>query len=85
MKKFLARVRVVLTAAPTYLTSAAVAVALARDEIAKLFPEAAEEVGRWAVPIAAGLLAAARVIRRVTPVLPAERGLLPAGGTPGGV
>jgi hypothetical protein len=83
MKNLLARVRVVLTAAPTYLTAAATAIALAREEIAATFPTAAEPIARWAVPVAAALLCAARIIRRVTPVLPEERGLLPAGGSPG--
>jgi hypothetical protein len=85
MRKLFACVRVVLTAAPTYLTGAATAIAFAKDEIAETFPAAAEPVARWAVPVAAGLLCAARIIRRVTPVLPEERGLLPAGGVPGDV
>lgn len=84
MKSFLARVRVVLTAAPTYLLTASTVVVVLRDEIAGLFPAAAEDVSRWSVTVLAVLAAAVRIIRRVAPVLPAERGLLPAGGAPGG-
>ena len=83
MKLTIARLRVLLKAAPTWLTAAAVIVATLRDTIADLFPEAADDVARWTVPILAILAAAHQAVRRVTPVLKAERGLLPAGGTPG--
>lgn len=78
MTKFLARVRVVLTAAPTYITTVAMVATVASEEIARAFPAAAEPVGRVAVVVAAVAGAAVAIIRRVTPVLPAARGLLPA-------
>ncbi|MEW3439383.1 hypothetical protein, partial [Pseudomonas aeruginosa] len=54
------------------------------EEIGKAIPEISDDAAAWAVRIAAVLGAVVATIRRVTPVLPAERGLLPAGGAPGG-
>lgn len=85
MKLTLARLRVLLTAAPTWITTAMAVVVLLRDNIATLFPSAAEDVSRWSVTVLAVLAGALAIVRRVAPVLKAERGLLPAGGTPGDV
>lgn len=83
MKLTIARLRVLLKAAPTWLTAAAVIVATLRDTIAEQFPGVAEDVAAVAAPVLAVITAALLIVRRVAPVLPEERGLLPAGGTPG--
>lgn len=77
MNKFLARVVVVLKAAPTYLTAIAAVVPLIAGDLAKVMPDQAEDITAWAIRIAAWLTAAALIIRRVTPVDKADRGLLP--------
>ena len=84
MKKHLARARVVLVNAVTWLQVASAALVIGSEEIGKAIPEISDDVAAWAVRIAAVLGAVVATIRRVTPVLPAERGLLPAGGAPGG-
>lgn len=76
MSKLLARIRVVLTAAPTYLVAASTVVTVLREEIVAAFPGTAEEIGAVAVPVLATLSAAVAIIRRVTPVIPEERGIL---------
>jgi hypothetical protein len=81
---FLARVRVLLTAAPTWITTASAIVVLLSEQISTAFPDSTAVVGRWSLTVLAVLTAAANIVRRVAPVLPAERGLLPAGGAPGG-
>jgi len=85
MKKQLARARVVLVNAVTWLQVASAALVIGAEEIGKAIPGISTDVAAWAVRIAAVLGAVVATIRRVSPVLPAERGLLPAGGTPGGV
>lgn len=78
MSAFLARVRVVLTAAVTWLTAIAAVVPFIADDIAAQLPEgAAEQVTKYALLAVAWLGAAVSIIRRVTPVLPQERGVLP--------
>lgn len=81
MNTFIARTRVVLTAAPTYLVSLAVILTIVSEQVAELLPMVpagtAETVARWLVTAAGSLTAAVSIIRRVTPVLPNERGLLP--------
>lgn len=84
MKKHLARARVVLVNAVTWLQVASAALVIGSEEIGNAIPEISDDVAAWAVRIAAVLGAVVATIRRVTPVLPAERGLLPAGGAPGG-
>ncbi|HEU5085679.1 MAG TPA: hypothetical protein VFU14_20225 [Acidimicrobiales bacterium] len=79
MSDALARVRVVAASAVTWLVAAASAVTIVREEIVAAFPEAAEPVAAVAVPLLAGLGAAVAIIRRVTPVVPSERGVLPSG------
>jgi hypothetical protein len=85
MNLTLARIRALLTAAPTWITSAAAVVVILRDTIAEHFPGAADDVVAIATPVLAVLVAAHQIVRRVSPVLKAERGLLPPGGTPGDV
>lgn len=64
------RIKVVLSSIVTYATLAVFALTVVSEE----FPGAA----RYIVPVVAALTAAVTVIRRVTPVLPDERGILPA-------
>lgn len=80
-RKVLARIRVVLTAAPTYLTALAVILTIFADEITELLPEGpAGQLSDWVVIVTGWLTAAVNIIRRVTPVIPDERGLLEKGG-----
>lgn len=73
-----ARAQVILRAAPTWIGGAAIVVTVAADEVAKVLPtHAAETVGSVAVQVLAWLGAAVAIIRRVTPVRPEERGILP--------
>lgn len=80
--KILERIRVLLTAAPTYLTAAAVVVAAVAEEIGEAFPGVDGTVAGWAAPVLAGIAAIIAIVRRVSPVVAAERGLLPS--APGG-
>lgn len=79
MSKFWKRVKVILTAAPTYLTGAAAVVAVLAEEIAKVLPQHAEPIGALALTVTGWLTCAITIIRRVTPVSRSERGVLPAG------
>lgn len=80
MKKLLARTRVLLTAAPTYLVAAYAVVSIVTEEISKVVPSGwqdnAVQIGGAIVGILGAALA---IVRRVTPVLPAERGILHSG------
>lgn len=78
MSDLLARARVVLRAAPTWLTAAAVVLTAAAHEISTVAPSGGEDIVRWLVTAAAWLTSAVAIIRRVSPVPPAERGLLAA-------
>jgi hypothetical protein len=77
MNEFWARVRVFFKSAPTYLVAASAAVTILTEEISQeLTGDVAANVvslGGKAVSIIA---AAVAIIRRVTPVLPDERGML---------
>lgn len=74
----IARIKVVLTAAVTWLVLASTIVTILSEEIATVLPAgAATDVGAVALKVVAVLGAAVTIIRRVTPVLPDERGLLP--------
>lgn len=78
MSKIVAKVKVVLSAAVTWITVAFGVVVIVSDEAVKVLPAgAAETVAGVAVRVVAVLGAAVAIIRRVTPVLPDERGLLP--------
>lgn len=71
MARFYARVLVVLKAAPTWLVALSTVVTIVASEVD--IPAVAE----WSVKVVGWLGVAVAIIRRVTPVLPAERGLLP--------
>lgn len=73
---FVARVKVVLNAAPLYLTGAAVAVAAVTEEVSKEFPGASGPLVHYGGLVLAALAAATAIIRRVSPVSKEERGLL---------
>ena len=78
MSEFIERVKVVASAAVTWITVASSIVVIVSDELADVLPgDAAETVGAVAVKVVAVLAAAVAIIRRVTPVLPEERGVLP--------
>lgn len=75
------RVKVILGAAVTWLTAAGLILTIFAEEIASVAPAgAAEDVTVWLVRIVAWIGAAVTIIRRVTPVLPEERGVLPVSG-----
>lgn len=78
LRRLAAQAKVILKAAPTWLTAAAVVLTVLNDEIGGLLPEgAAETFGTIVVTAGAWIGAAINIIRRVTPVLPEERGVLP--------
>jgi hypothetical protein len=78
---FAKRVSVVLKAAPTWLLAASTAITITSEELVKLLPDTwDEQVVRWAAVATGAIAAAVAIIRRVSPVLPDERGLLPPPG-----
>lgn len=79
MSKLMAKVKVVLTALPTYMTAAAIAITLIAHQLAEVLPDKAAGIVQWSAIIAGFLTTAVTVITRVTPVLPSQRGLLPQG------
>jgi hypothetical protein len=78
MKNFLAKVRVILTALPTYLAIVSGAIPVLLTVWVPLLPE---NVGIRVAAIGAGTLAVVggviETIRRLTPVIAADRGILP--------
>lgn len=82
MSAFIARVKVVASAAVTWLVAASAVVTIAAEEIAEVVAaDDAEKVTRIALRVTAVLGAAVAIIRRSTPVLDkADRGLLPNEG-----
>lgn len=79
MSKLMAKVKVVLTALPTYMTAAAVIITIAANQLAELLPDKTAGIVQWSATIVGFLTAAIAVIRKVTPVLPSQTGLLPQG------
>jgi len=78
MTKFLARARVIFTAAPTYLVAAGAVVTIVADEVSKVLPSGWQDNAAQLAGAAVGIIGAAvGIIRRVSPVLPARRGILP--------
>lgn len=75
MSKLITRIKVVLTAAPTYLVLFSTAVSLASKEISDLLPGQAESIARWTAPIVTALAVAVVIVRSVTTVLPEHRNL----------
>lgn len=72
-----ARLKVLLSAVPTYLAAAGVIVAILADEIGKLAPSGWQDNAVQILGVLAGIIAAATaIVRRVMPVAPNQRGLL---------
>lgn len=79
MFKLVARAKVIGSATVTWLIAVSAAVQGLATDIASILPEEAERVGAVGVRVAAVLAVAVAIIRRVTTVLPDDRGLLPPG------
>jgi len=78
MKKLIARIRVLLTAAPTWLAAAGAGVEVVVQEVADELPHGWQDDWlRWGGGVLVVIGVAQRIVRRVTPVPPAQRGLLP--------
>jgi hypothetical protein len=79
MSKLIARIRVLLKAAPAQLVAATSVVTIVVDETGKVLPHGwqdnAAQIGGVVLIV---LGAATAIVRRVTPVIESERGLLPA-------
>lgn len=71
-----ARLLVALTAAVTWLIAAGMVLGQLAGQVGDLGPVGAD-VARWALRVAAWAATAVLIIRRVTPVLKSDRGLLP--------
>lgn len=72
------RVKVVAGAAVTWLVAASIVITIFSEEIGGLLTDdTAALVASWATTAVGWLGAAVAIIRRVTPVLPEERGILP--------
>lgn len=81
MQNVIARIKVVLTAAVTWLVAASLVVTIVSSELADVLSDGtAETVAAVSLKIVAWLGAAVSIIRRVTPVLPDQVGLLPPDG-----
>ena len=81
MSDFLTRVKVVLGNVSTWLIGASAVVAIFAEEIVAFLPDEWDgSVTQAAVVIVAVLTAAVNIIRRVTPVIDSQRGLLPVPG-----
>jgi hypothetical protein len=77
MSDLLLRIQVLLGAAVTWFVALSTGLTAAAGSIAELAPEGSEPVVAWLLRAAAWLVVAWQVVRRVSPVLPAARGLLP--------
>lgn len=80
LRRAAARVKVVLTAAPTWLAAASAAITTVAPELGRLAPAHTQIIATWAARLVVWIGGAILVIRRVTPVIDrAQRGLLPPG------
>lgn len=71
-----AKAKVVLTAAITWLVALEAALVILADELAPLIPAPWSDRINAGLLIAIGIIATAvAIIRRVTPVIPSERGI----------
>ena len=71
-------IRVFLTSAPTYLAVAVVVVTALSSELVPLLPDRlGAQVAGYTITVLAVIAAIGAVIRRVTPVWPEDRGILP--------
>ena len=78
MTNLWAKTLVVLKAAPTYLAVVTLVITVLADELIPLLPEAiGAQIAGYAVAVLAIVAAIVRVITRVTPVAPEDRGWPP--------
>lgn len=75
------KIKVIASSAVTWLTFAVVVLTMFSEEIAALLP-AESDVTTWIATAVVWLSAAIAIIRRVTPVIPEERGILPQSPPP---
>jgi len=75
MSKILTRIKVVLSAAPTYLVLASTAITATSGEIAAQLPGYADLITRISAPVLSALAVAIIIVRSVTTVLPEHRKL----------
>lgn len=81
MTRLLARLRVIATAAPTWLAAISAAAPFIADDIAHQLPDSwARPTARVVLTIGGLATAAIQTIRRLTPVPPSQRGVLSPGG-----
>ena len=93
MNKLIARIKVLASAANTWLVAIALIVPIAVSEIAQELPsDKAEVVTKWGGKLIAWIGVAIAIVRRSTPVIKSQRGLLepedgpiiPVANIPGG-
>lgn len=78
MNKLAARIRVIFYAAPTWLVFAALVAQVVTEEVSKVVPPGAvQQVVMIGGHVVSWLGAAVAIIRRVSPALPKDRGILP--------
>lgn len=84
MSKFIARIKVLATAVNTWLVAAALIAPIIISEVAQELPsDKAEAFTKWGGKVVAWIGAAIAIVRRSTPVIKSQRGLLaPEEGTP---
>lgn len=76
-----AKIKVIASSAVTWLTFAVMALTMFSEEIAAVLPTDTD-VTAWIAKAVVWLGAAIAIIRRVTPVIPEERGILPQSPPP---
>lgn len=69
------KLKVIASAAVTWLIAASVVVSAVAPQLAELFPQSAEDITTWAARVVAWLGAAVLIVRRVTPVPADQRGI----------
>lgn len=78
INELIEKAKVVAQAAVTWLVFISVVLTFAASEIADVVPgETGEEIVTWILRVVAWIGVAVGIIRRVTPVAPDERGILP--------
>lgn len=81
MNKTIERIKILFTSVPTYLVAGSTVVTILSEEIAEVLPTSASEtVAAVALKVVGVLGAAVSIIRRSTPVIFPQRGLLPVDG-----
>lgn len=70
------RLKVIASAAVTWLVALSVIVTAAAPQIGDLFPSSADDIATWAARVVAWIGVAVTIIRRVTPVSAEQRGVV---------